>query len=301
MAGMWAAVLAAALFAGSAVTARRAIHQFGSGRANLFRLALATILLAAYAHTAGAGWRGPGFPWFIASGILGFGVCDTALYLALPRLGAPVAAMMTQCLSAPVAAIAEWLLWDGRLTPGEMGAAAVTVGGVAWALRPDPRATVNFDGAGAVLGLIAAVGQGLGAALSRHGQLVSRAKGFSVDGISVTYQRILAGIVVTAAWEFGRRGQVRFTDLSRRQLRAGVPFTVAATLCGPTLGVASYQAALQTVPAALVASVTSISPLLAFPLVWAMDGERPKARAVAGGAIAVAGVIALAWIRHRTA
>ena len=64
-------------------------------------------------------------------------------------------------------------------------------------------------------------------------------------------------------------------------------------LSGPGIGVACYQWALSTRPAAVVLSIVAMSPLLALLFQWGVEGQRPGARVWVGGGIAVAGVILL--------
>jgi len=68
------AVVTTVLFAMSAVSAGRSTRLLGAGVANLSRLALATIFLALWAHTAGQGIGGVALPWLLASGVIGFGL-----------------------------------------------------------------------------------------------------------------------------------------------------------------------------------------------------------------------------------
>ena len=80
---MFAASLATVLFALSSVAAKRSVTLLGPATANLIRISLATLILGLLAHTLGVGLGGPSFGWFLVSGIIGFGICDTAIFLAL--------------------------------------------------------------------------------------------------------------------------------------------------------------------------------------------------------------------------
>ena len=65
-------------------------------------------------------------------------------------------------------------------------------------------------------------------------------------------------------------------------------------LSGPGIGVACYQWALSTQPAALVLSIVALSPLLALLFQWGVEGQRPTGRVWVGGSLAIAGLILLA-------
>lgn len=217
---MFPSFLATFLFAFSSVSAKRAVHWLGPNNASLARISLAAVLLAIYAHTFGGGFSGVGLTWFLISGVIGFGICDTAIFLALPRLGAQLTTLLVQCIAVPIATGTEWLWLGTRLQPMQILAIAVLLAGVALALFPDAKAlppaplsesnpspvqafaqSPPFPGWGALwLGILAAAGQAWGAVLSRHGQQLSLNAGEAIDGLTVTYQRILPGVAFIAAW-----------------------------------------------------------------------------------------------------
>ena len=72
---------------------------------------------------------------------------------------------------------------------------------------------------------------------------------------------------------------------------------LAAALCGPVLGVGCYQGALATAPSGLVLPIVALCPIAIIPISWWFEGDRPKARSLLGGAVAVAFAIALARLR----
>lgn len=297
---MFAASLATVLFALSSVAAKRSVTLLGPATANLIRMLLATLILGGLAHTLGVGLAGPSFGWFLVSGIIGFGICDTAIFLALPRLGAQLTSLMVQCLAAPVAALTEWLWLGTRLGQGQLLAGAVILAGVAVALFPgrssSPAAHAGW--LGLALGAIAAVGQAWGAVLSRHGQLLARDSGHPVDGLSVAYQRILAGLLFTFLWWLWARSSGR-TGAPEGPVpwRRASPWIVVNALSGPSLGVAAYQWALQVQPTGVVMAIAALTPLAVIPLAWGIDGERPTRRSLSGGLIAVTGAVWLALHR----
>ena len=307
---MLAAVLATFLFATSSVTARQSIQRLGSSTANVLRLFVATTMLGRYAHLWGVGFRGPSLPWFLLSGVIGYGVCDTALFMALPRLGARLTSLMVQCLAVPVAAATEWLWLGARLGFGEILASLTILVGVTVALLPDrgvngsvrtsPPLRPGFMAF--VFGGIAAVGQGLGAVISKHGQLLSREAGFPIDPFSVSYQRIVAGVVFGGVWwwiQYRRNKLDRPLPVAIRQ-NSKVPTVVWVLingLSGPCLGVAAYQWALKHEPTGVVLSVTSLTPVAVIPISRWIDGDRASRRSLIGGVVAVAGVVALALNR----
>lgn len=302
---MFAALLTTIFFSFSAIFATRSIKVIGATTANLGRLGLALLFLGLYAHTLGAGMGGAGRNWFILSGVIGMGLGDLALFAALPRLGSRLTVLMCQCLAVPIAIQAEWLWMDTRLTVPQLLWALVILIGVAVALMPSradaPKVPVTR--LGLLCGFLAAAGQGLGAVVSRHAYAVTTEAGTAIDGISAAYQRISGGLLITGAY-FGVQYLARRRTASAAPVRRdaatrrrGWLFITLNALAGPTLGVSCYQWALATTPSGIVLPIVATTPLVIIPLTYWIEGDRPSRRSILGGALAVAGVIALTFLR----
>ena len=290
---MLPAFLTAVCFAFSAIFAGRSSRLVGGTAANLSRTLIALALLALWAHGFGKGMGGPSLKWFLVSGVIGFGLGDTALFFALPRIGPRLSIMLVQCLAAPFGVLAEWLWLGTKLRPAQLACGAVILIGVAIALAPSRHVDVHRRSffTGTIFGVIAALGQALGAVISRKGSFVAEAAGMWIDGGTVAYQRLLGGIAFTAlVFFFAHRG--RFTRSVSNIASARWPIILNA-LAGPALGVGCYQWALATAPTGVVLPIVALTPVLAIPLAWLLDGDRPGARSIVGGVLAVAGTIAL--------
>ncbi len=301
---MLASFLAAFFFALNATCASHSVRASGSLRANLGRLLVACAALGLFAHTLGHGFTSASVPWFLLSGVIGMGLGDLGVYGALPLLGSRLTVLMTQCLAAPIAAAGEWLWLGTRLTPAQILWGLVILAGVAVALLPSkaspPR--VKVKPVGFLFGLLAAAGQGFGALVSRKGVDVAVAAGESTHhatfGLTAAYHRIFAGLVFTAAWFLFLRALRRLPaapatipdPAARRRARLWI---LANGCAGPVLGVGCYQWALATTPSGLVLPIAATTPLLALPIAFWLEGDRPTRRALGGGVIAVAGCIAL--------
>jgi len=302
---MLPALLAAFFFALNSIYSNRNVRAHGPAVANVGRLLVATAVLGLFAHTLGHGFASASTGWFFLSGVIGMGIGDLGVYAALPLLGSRLTVLMTQCLAAPIAALGEWLWLGTRLTVAQMAWGLVVLAGVALALVPSkahpPRVAVKP--AGFLFGVLAAAGQGLGALVSRKGSLVASAAGESAEnavfGLNAAYQRILAGLVFAAAWFFIlhllRSRSATAAPAATEPVR---PSLIAANgLIGPVLGVGCYQWALATTPSGIVLPLAAMTPLLAIPIAWRLEGDRPTARALAGSLVAVGGCIALTLAR----
>jgi drug/metabolite transporter (DMT)-like permease len=309
---MLAAFLTTVLFSISAVCGNRTAKMLGGTDANFWRLCVAAVLLAFWAHQMGNGLAGSALPMFLLSGCIGFGIGDMALFQALPRLGSRLSVMITLCLSSPLAALIEWVWLGTRLSLAEIVAGLVILGGVALALapgrtRPAPERRLWV---GLSFGFIAALCQASGAVMSRKAFAMAAMTGDRMDGITAAYQRILGGVAVAAIflllvkrgsiWEAFLGGPRRDEAASagRRWVEAW-PWVIANGVAGPALGVSCYQWALQTTPTGVVLPIVAITPLVIIPFSYHLEGERPTLRSLAGGVAAVAGAVGLAWVATR--
>ena len=292
------AILTTLLWSGSSLCAARSAKLVGGSRANLLRMLVAAILLGIWAHNFGHGLGGVALPWFIASGVVGFGLGDVAMFAALQRIGPRLTMLLTHCIAVPLAATTEWLWLGSKLGLPEILCALVTLGGVALALAPDHGTKIprNVFWLGALFGLLSAMGQGFGSVLSRKANETAKAAGQFVDGGTAAYERILAGIVIAFIF---------FLFLRKRdeQPAPGVwpkawTWIVANALVGPSIGVAVYQWGLATTKTGIIMPVVATVPVVTQLLQWWIDGQRPTARTLLGGIIAVAGVIALGFTKQ---
>lgn len=267
------------------------------------------VLLTAVAQTWGAGLSGTALPVFVISGAIGFGAGDLALFQALPRLGSRLSMMLVQCLSAPIAALIEFSWLGTKLSLEEILCGLTILVGVGLALAPkeNPHIAPHFWVPGVLFGLVAAFCQGYGAVLSRHGFDLASQFSESIDGISAAYQRVLGGVMVTAVClllvkrraivlALARKTPTHDPGVSRRsqQWRMAWPWVVVNGVCGPALGVSCFQWALKSTPTGLVLPIVALTPLIVIPIAYVVEGERPSARSLVGGAIAVIGAVALA-------
>lgn len=279
-------------FAVTPVFANRAAHRLGSLRANFFRLLVATGLLGAWAHLAGRGLGGGALGWFVLGGVVGFGIGGVAMFLSLPRLGSSLSTLIVQCVSAVVAAGVEWAWLGTRLTLPQVGFVALTLAGIAIGLRPQslPRVSPTEWGVGIAWAMVSAVGQGVGAVMSRKAFAVAAAAHERIDPGSAAYQRALGGLAVAA---LVLALAARWWPERPRETGRAWPWVLGNALTGPVLGVTCFQWALRTTPAGIVQPIVAAAPLLTIPLAAWLEGTRPRPAYYAGVLLAVAGVSGL--------
>jgi drug/metabolite transporter (DMT)-like permease len=290
--------ITAILWSMSVVCANRSARLVGSVAANLSRLCLAGVLLALWANIFGLGLGGGALMWFVLSGVIGFGIGDIAGYEALPRIGSRLTILLAQCLAAPFAALVEWSWLGTTLTPSQIVWAMVILVGVSVAVAPadHPQLDRKHLVPGVLFGVLSAFGQGGGAVISRKAYEVAEAAGQHVDGGTAAYQRIIGGIGFVLAFFIFLQVKNRNGERVRRDWRHAWPWIATHTLTGPVVGVSCYQWALSTTPSGIVLPIVATTPLLVIPFAYLIEHDRPRMRSLIGGAIAVAGAVALTLV-----
>ncbi|MGK0188458.1 MAG: drug/metabolite transporter (DMT)-like permease [Verrucomicrobiales bacterium] len=260
------------------------------------------------------------------SGIVGFGIGDVALFLAYFRIGARFTILVNLCLAPVFGAIGEYLWMGQTVTVAEIASIVVIVVGLVLALRPDKKHPANVQPGmvttGACFAVVAGMGQGFGAVISRYADSLAVGAGVEMHGIggglAQAFVRTLGGLTIALIcfaayqWGAGRLKRVipasagnpvpeptRLSDAVKTRGRHKLfPFwLIGAALTGPVLGVSCFQWALQSQKSAIVLAVTATSPLLVMLLARAFEKERTSPLAITGALISVSGVIAICLMK----
>jgi drug/metabolite transporter (DMT)-like permease len=306
---MFAAFLSTLLFSISVISGHRTAKLIGGVEANFWRLTLATVFLGTWAFIGGHGVSGVAFPLFFLSGLIGIGLGDAGLFQALPRLGSRLSLLLIQCLTAPIAALIEWLWLGTTLGPVQITGALVILAGVAVALAPGEHLTTPRPQliTGGLFALVGAAGNALGVVLSRKAYAVVHANQETLDGGTAAFQRILGGLLIAAFFLLiAKRQFIRLpcdadngaaAPSVRDKWRRIWPWVAMNSLAGQTLGVSCLQWSLESTPTGVVMSIVALTPLTVMPLARIFEGEKITARSLLGGAVAVAGVVMLTLSR----
>lgn len=290
--GEIAALGAAFLWAVSTLMFGRLGKQLAPLLLNLVKgaIALGFILLTLLWRTQTA----PELPFWsviflLLSGVVGIGLGDTAYFAALNHLG-PRRALLMESLAPPMSALLALLFLQEQLAASAWAGIGLTVGGVAWVITervPVAHTPVAHTQAenlprGVALGLLAALGQAVGAVLSRAALADTQ-----VDPLWSTLLRLGAGLVCMLALLRARPGAVGgWSALRSPPVLGGI--TIAAFL-GTYLAIWLQQTALKNAPAGIAQSLTATSPLFILPLALLL-GEQVSPRAALGAGVAIAGV-----------
>jgi drug/metabolite transporter (DMT)-like permease len=305
---VFASLLTALLFSVSVVCGHRSARLIGGTEANFWRVTCATVLLGIWAYLFGAGLEGDAFPMFLLSGLVGVGLGDLAVFQGLPRLGPQLAMLLIICLPAPMGAVMEWCWLGTALSAKQILCGLVILAGVGVALTPTERLKIPRRQVflGALFSALGALGTAGGAVLSRKAYRIVDASGQSIDAGTAGFQRVMGGLglaafalLVVKRREF--RIQVRapprlVVEASKRKWRGVWPWVLMNGLAGQTLGVSCMQWALHSTPTGIVLAIIATAPIIVIPLAYFLENARPTPHSLAGGLIAVVGVIALTLI-----
>ncbi|WP_224247165.1 DMT family transporter [Hyalangium gracile] len=291
------ALVTACCWVASSFCFESAGRRMGSLVVNLVRLVLALGLLGMLCLVR----RGMFLPldapasawlWLSLSGVLGFFLSDMCLFRAFVLQGARRSMLMLSL--APVfAALLDVLVRRYPLSWFDLLGMTLTLAGVMWVTLErsgsDAPHTRRDKRQGAVLALLAAVAQALGATTAAHGMRLE--DGGQYDAMAATFIRAVAGAVcfglLIAALGWGRRLMAGLKD---RQAMIAVS---CGAVMGPVLGVTFFLESLQHVQSGVTQTIASTVPVLMLPVVYFQRQERIGLRSISGACVAVAGVVVL--------
>ena len=318
---MFAALICTILFSISVICGHRSAKLIGGTEANFWRVTVATFFLGIWAYSFGAGLSGEAFPVFLLSGIAGIGLGDVAFFQALPRLGPRLASLLVQCLTAPGAALIEWLWLGTTLTASQILGGLIILVGVGIALAPGEHMHLTRRQlvVGTLASLIAALGGAGGAVLSRKAYVIVHTNHQSIDPFSAGFQRLGGGLLIAGIClltvkrgEIARLANLWFRGAAQPEVslpsslpaansvpkwRRVWPWILVNGLAGQTFGVSAMQWALETTPTGIVLAIIAMTPIVVIPFAVITEGERPTTRSLIGGLVAVGGVIGLTLTR----
>lgn len=296
-------MLGEALALGSALTWSTGIILFKRSESirplglNLFKNVVGIALLGVTLLVMGEGFNRerPASDWLrlVVSGILGIGIADTLVFMALRRLG-PALLAIVDCVYAPTIVLVSVLFLGERVGLRFALGAALVVGGVLLATleraRPAPVVVPAADLpaarkerlTGILLGLSGIMSMALGVALSKpplqRGSLPE-----------VTVVRLMAGVAAQLVWIAVLPGE-------REALRAFVPGPAWRTLV-PAAVLSAYVAMLMWLggfkwaDASVAAVLNQMSTVFTIVLARVVLGEPLTRQRAVGGVVAIAGAL----------
>ncbi len=285
--GEFAALSAALIWASASVIYSRVGRQLSPLILNLTKGWIAIVLIALtlllcrqpIPEISAGNWG-----LLLMSGILGIGFGDTAYFNALNCIGAR-RTLLLETLAPSLSALLAMLFLQEYLPSIAWWGIGLTLAGVFWVVAERvPAAQTHFRPLrGLGFGLLAALGQSIGAVLSR-----AALSGTEIDPLWSTLIRLIGGTIVLFLWVTIR--QTPTEKLFKPLSSYGLFMTVAGTAFISTyLGIWLQQISLKYAATGVAQALTNTSPLFILPIaLWA--GEKVSLRAVLGVAVALTGV-----------
>ena len=299
----------AALWTMSALAAEVATKRMGVMVLNVWRMTLAFLLCAVLLWvTTGqplpfnAGWQAWG--WLLLSGFVGYFLGDWCLFNSYIVIGSRFGQLF-MTLAPAFTAFFAWTMIGQTLSWHALLAMFVTIAGIGIAVTDSRGAEEGHPVRlkGVLLGIGAALGQGLGLVMSKigldhysanlpTGELNEMANLLPFGSNLI---RCIAGAICYSAWMFIARrtkhGETRWpTFFGAMKDRVAVRALVITLLSGPFLGVALSLAALQFTAAGIASTIMAMTPvLILLPSHWIFK-QPITLRAVIGAFISCIGV-----------
>jgi len=265
---------------------------------NLFKNSLAGLLLivTVLAVSGGFSTDGDGLLWLVASSIIGLVIGDTYHFRALQILG-PRRSVTLETLAPPFSVAAGWIFLGERPTVAIVLGMAVTLLGIIAVIgeRSERVGNVNTTHGvrlGALYGVLSALGQAVGAALSKVGiqkiEALSTEWGAPLEAACI---RLVAASLIGfgIAALAGQIGPWRRHVARTREWKVLIP----ASFIGCYAGVWLSMVAFQRTEVSVATTLTALTPIFILPLVCWLLGESLSRRAVLGALLAVVGVAIL--------
>ena len=288
------AITTALLFAFSAICNTRVSRAMDQITANLLRLTTAAILLGIITFLFyPESFQFEASLWLALSGLIGFGIGDIALFIALSRIGSRLTILINFCTATVIGAFADKLLLNDSITFRTWSFICLVLIGLIIALLPTKNSLtfLKGKGLGMITALIAGIGQGIGATTSRIAENKALENGLSISAASQAFQRVFAGMIFLLIIHLIKKKIFkRGTDSGTSKV---FHWLVLAAIFGPVLGVTCFQQSLKTMTSGESMAIISTSPLILIPLAYFFEQDTPTKKSIFGTLLAIFGVIGI--------
>ena len=271
----------------AALVSHRPATELGSLHFNRVRMIVATLIMGTLLIVSGRPVAIPPEFWLpiVLSAVTGVVLGDFFLFVTMRRLG-PRRTNVLFATNAVFAAIIGWVILGEVVSARTAIAVLLGFGGVVLAVVFGKRRDLlhKWESVmpplwiGVVAGLLAAICQAFGVVFARPVMAAG------VDPVAVTLARAVVGAAVFWATLPFDRSRVGMPLLPRGKLLA---LTGLNGLFGLGVGAAMLMAALKTGNVATVTILSSTTPVMILPFIWARTGRMPALAAWVGAILVV--------------
>ena len=271
----------------AALVSHRPATELGSLHFNRVRMIVATLIMGTLLIVSGRPAAIPPEFWLpiMLSAVTGVVLGDFFLFVTMRRLG-PRRTNVLFATNAVFAAIIGWVILGEVVSARTAMAVLLGFGGVVlavvfgkrWDLLHKWESVMPPLWIGVVAGLLAAICQAFGVVFARPVMAAG------VDPVAVTLARAVVGAAVFWGTLPFDRSRVGMPLLPRGKLLA---LTGLNGLFGLGVGAAMLMAALKTGNVATVTILSSTTPVMILPFIWARTGRMPAPAAWFGAILVV--------------
>jgi len=235
--------------------------------------------------------NGPQWFWMGLSGIVGLGIGDSGLFAAYITIG-PRRSLLLYALAPVFAAMSAYAMLGEIIGDVAAVGIVVTVIGVVTVILEaeersgEARISRRQRSTGVVFGLVGAMGQGVGLALSKKGIDLNPA--VILNPLSATLMRLVLGaLFIWALACFSGRLPTVLAAMGDIQ---GMKDTTVASFLGPYLGITLSMVAVTFTETGVAQTLLSLMPVMIIPAIWISHHQRTSWRGILGAAVAIVGV-----------
>lgn len=282
--GIWAALGAALCWAIAAQGFQRLGSEFNPVALNIWKGLIAITGISVWCL-----WQQISFSslsdndmfWLLASGAIGIGIGDTALFMALRQLGDRATLLVAETV-APVLVLMMGWFWLADY-PGlwQLSGMFLIVLGIDWVIGVPTDGTKYTKNPGLKWALLAALCQALGMILSR--QVL---KGSELDPGFTAGIRLVGGVITCLIIVFPMRLKLRPKHSSIRKI---LPTIIWVSVLGTLIALTLAQMALLYIDATLTQTLIATCSLMAVGIAI-IKGEKLTHRSIFGTLIGLVGL-----------
>jgi drug/metabolite transporter (DMT)-like permease len=226
--------------------------------------------------------------WLGLSGVIGLSLGDTFFFQSLVSVGPRLGSLLLSL--APIfGSVIAWVFFGETLTILQITGIVLALAGIGWVVmshEEPPDTPHGHTRRGVFFGVLAGLGQAVGLVLSKQG-MFGEFSPFQANAI-----RMVTAVLFTWAWTF-MDGKAGATLSALREKPRVIGLIALGALVGPLLGVSSSLLAVQHAEIGVASTLMALPPVLVLPISYFVFKEKVGWQAVAGTALAIAGVAVL--------
>lgn len=277
--------------------------RIGSVTINFYKLLVALLVIGCYLFVSTGSFiplhaNREAWLWILSSGLVGFTICDLALFYSFTVIGSRYAQLIMTVYPL-FATFSAWLIIGENMPPLGFLGMIVTISGVAMSIfsrgkGEGKKIKLNISKIGVVCAFIGAIGQGVGFVLSKKGMIAyEQSAGLTEEArnlipLAATQIRCMSGFVgFFLIMLFTKRLHLVVDGLKDRK---GFLASMGGTFFGPILGVTLSLLALQNANTGIVSTIMATQPIVLLFYDILIRKKRVSASEVIGTFLAVVGV-----------